>query len=55
MYISRKYIFLIAFLNETEPIYIYTQLNGFKYFSLIWIILYTINYLFAHIFERDRN
>ena len=25
-----------------------TQLNGFTYFYLIWIILFTINHLFAH-------
>ena len=40
-------ILLITFLNEPDLIFC-TQLNGFKYFFFIWIILLTINHLFAH-------
>ena len=46
IYMICKHIFLITFLNE--PGFIFgTQLNGFKYFYLIGIILLTICYLFA--------
>ena len=40
-YIIFIHIWSIIFLNEPE-------LNGFTYFNLIWIILFTINHLFAH-------
>ena len=43
---SYKYI-LLTFLNEPELIFC-AQLNGFKYFHQIQIILFTINHLFAH-------
>ena len=42
-----KHILLITFLNESELIF-FAQLNGFKYFYQVEIILFTINYLFAH-------
>ena len=42
-----KYILLITFLNKPELIFC-TELNGFKYFYLTQIILFTINHLFAH-------
>ena len=35
------------FLNEPEIIF-GTQLNSFTYYYLIWIILFTINHLFAY-------
>ena len=41
-----KHILLITFLNEPELIFC-TQLNGFKYFYLPQIIIFTINHLFA--------
>ena len=41
-----KHILLITFLNEPELIF--SQLNGFTYFYLIWMILFIINHLFAH-------
>ena len=37
-----KHILLITFLNKPELIFFRTQLNGFKYFYLTQIILYTI-------------
>ena len=40
-------ILLITFLNEPEPFFC-IQLNGFKYFYQIQMILFTINHLFAH-------
>ena len=46
-YMICKHMFLITFLNEAEHIFS-TQLNGFKYFYQIQIILFTINHLFAH-------
>ena len=42
-----KHILLITFIEEPE-LFFGTELNGFKYFYLIWIILLTINYFFAH-------
>ena len=42
-----EHILLITFFNKPELIFL-PQLNGFKYCYLIWIILLTINYLFAH-------
>ena len=42
-----KHILLIAFLNKPELIF-FTRLNGLTYIYLIWIILFTINHLFAH-------
>ena len=39
-------IFLKTSLNESNLI-VYTQLNGFKYFYQMQIILFTINHLFA--------
>ena len=39
-----EHILLITFLNEFELISFGIQLNGFKYFYLTWIILFTINY-----------
>ena len=38
------YQFVITFLNESKPFF-WTQVNGFKYFYLIEIILFT-SYLF---------
>ena len=40
-----KHILLIAFLNKPEQLFC-THLNGFKYFYLTRIILFTINHLF---------
>ena len=40
-----KHILEITFLNEPELIFFGTQLNGFTYFYLIQLILFTINYL----------
>ena len=42
-----KHILLITILNEPKLIFS-TQLNGFKYFYQIQIMLFTINHLFAH-------
>ena len=42
-----KHISYITFLNEPELIF-WLQLNDVTYFYLIRIILFTINYLFAH-------
>ena len=47
IYMICKYILLITFLEEPEHIF-FTQLNGFKYYYLIRMILFTINHLFAH-------
>ena len=38
-----KHILKITFLNEPELGFFFKQLNGFKYFYQIWIILFTIN------------
>ena len=38
---------MITFLNE--PVLLFAQLNGFKYFYLTQIILFMVNHLFAHI------
>ena len=46
-YMISQHILEITFLNEPELIFC-TQLNGFTFFSLIQIILFTINHLFAH-------
>ena len=46
-YMIFKRILSITFLNEPELIFS-TELNGFSYFYLIRIILFTINHLFAH-------
>ena len=43
-----KHIFAIIFLNESELISFCIQLNGFTYFYLKQIILFTINPLFEH-------
>ena len=45
-YMISKHILYITFLNEPDLIFL--QLNGFTYFYLIRIILFTINHLFAH-------
>ena len=42
-----KDIVLITFLNEPKLI-LCTQLNGFKFFNLKRMNLFTINHLFAH-------
>ena len=42
-----KHILLITFLDEPAVIFS-AQLNGFRYFYLILIILFTINHLLAH-------
>ena len=42
-----KHIFSITFLNKPELIF-FTQLNDFTYYYLIWIIIFSINHLFAH-------
>ena len=49
-YMISKHILLKTFLNESEFIFFFfcIQLNGFTYLWLIWIILFTINHLFAH-------
>ena len=44
-----KYILLITFLNEPELSFLSTQLNGFQYFYLIRIILFTINNFLAQV------
>ena len=44
-----KHILEITFSNEPELIFHFCmQLNGFTYFYLMWIILFTIDYLFTH-------
>ena len=42
-YIHNKYMLSKHFVDSI----FFTQLNGFTYFYLIWIIIFTINYLFA--------
>ena len=46
-YMICKFILLITFLNEPQLIFC-THLNGFTYFYLIQIILFTIYPLFSH-------
>ena len=41
-----EHILLTTFLKEPNLIYL-ASLNGFKYFYLIWITLFTNNHLFA--------
>ena len=48
IYMIGKHILLKIFLNEPDLIFFCTQLSGFTYFYVIWIILFTINHLFAH-------
>ena len=40
--------FVVKILKYDWVHFIYTDLNGFKYFYLTRIILFNINYLFAH-------
>ena len=42
-----KHILYIEFLNESEYIFLFMQLNGFANFYQIRIILFTINHFFA--------
>ena len=46
-YMICKHILLITFLNESEFI-LGSPLNGFTYFYLMGMILFSINHLFAH-------
>ena len=51
LYIYIKYMIsrhiLLTFLNKPALIFFCSQLNHFSYFYQIWIILFTINHLFA--------
>ena len=46
-YVIYKHILYRTFLTSLR-FFFGTQLNGFTYFCLIQIILFTINHLFAH-------